>query len=235
MYFEITPALRPGQQLTVAQRTSSLFAEEPRIGAHVLRRASPPLKLAEKEFAASFLTIKRHFMAGSIEVAAVNGEDKADLRKAFESVRKEQDPESPKLSDSQLLDKLLGGALSFAKDELQRLADDKPPALDSDETPPTGETALLTETLPSDKPPEGSPPPEDPPGPLEGVELPKHEDEQAPTQILVETAHGDVLPDEGAATVAPEATEPPLEQPLETTETPSEHPHHGKKHRGRGK
>lgn len=136
MHFEITRALKPGQQLTSAQRNSSLFAEEPRIGAQVLRRGSLPLRLSEAAFKASFTQIKRLFMAGAIDIAAVNEHRRESLSNVLAVFKKDAPPGT---THQMMVEKLLGSALSFASNEVAELAKDdpKPNSVPTKEEPPT--------------------------------------------------------------------------------------------------
>lgn len=145
MHFEIRRALCPGKQLTPAQRTSSVFAEEPRIGARTLRRGLPPLKLNEAQFAASLPQIKKLFLAGAIEISAVNHGDHSDLREAIAAWKRQSGK-----SDLQALHALLPQTLKFATNELEQLvqADDD------------AKKESVVDPPPPPKEPESSPPPE---------------------------------------------------------------------------
>lgn len=72
-HYEVSSAIHPGKQLTPAQRTSSRFEEAPRIGAITLRRGKI-LKLSEAELYAQHTALKRHLLAGSIELVEVDEE-----------------------------------------------------------------------------------------------------------------------------------------------------------------
>lgn len=80
MYFEISRAYVAGQPMTVAQRTSSLFSEEPTVLGKALRRGLPPLKIDEKQFAQAEHMLRRLFDAGAINIKAVDGEKVVDFR-----------------------------------------------------------------------------------------------------------------------------------------------------------
>ena len=80
MHFEITHGVKAGKQLTAAQRNSSLFSEEPRIGAQTLRRGSPPLKLSREQVVTLASQLKRLFLAGAIEITGFDDGRKMSLR-----------------------------------------------------------------------------------------------------------------------------------------------------------
>jgi hypothetical protein len=82
MHFEISRAYTPGKPLTPAQRTSSLFAEEPVVMGTVLRRGLPALKISEAQFHQHQAHLKRLFDAGAINIKAVDGDKVVDLRDA---------------------------------------------------------------------------------------------------------------------------------------------------------
>lgn len=124
MHFEISRAVRAGKNLTTAQKTSSLFAEEPRIGAKTLRRGLPSVTLSEQEFNGSLLQIKQLFKAGAIEIKAVHNGVSQDLRHVIDAILG-----SDKQTVQAAIDKALGSALSFARDEVEKL-------VQKDETPP---------------------------------------------------------------------------------------------------
>lgn len=80
MHFEITASQQAiRQNLTPAQRNSSLFSEAPRIGGRTLRRGQM-LKFDESQFKANEVIIKRLFDAGAIEIVHVVGDKRANLR-----------------------------------------------------------------------------------------------------------------------------------------------------------
>jgi len=59
---------KPGQKLTMAQRTSSLFAEEPVVLGKVLRRRSKPMKVTVEQWKADEAYLLRLAKAGAIKV-----------------------------------------------------------------------------------------------------------------------------------------------------------------------
>lgn len=64
----ITRGFQEGKQLTTAQKTSPLFAEEPVVLGRVLRRGSKPMRLAEVDYKANerhLLTLEK---AGAIKI-----------------------------------------------------------------------------------------------------------------------------------------------------------------------
>ena len=67
-YYEIRRALKPGVNLTVAQRSSSLFAEEPTVMGIVLRRGLPPMKITEEQYERNKVHLVRLESAGAIEI-----------------------------------------------------------------------------------------------------------------------------------------------------------------------
>jgi hypothetical protein len=66
MYYEITRGLRVGKSLTPAQRTSSLFAEEPVVLGRVLRRGAGPIRISPEDFERNKVQLLRLERAGSI-------------------------------------------------------------------------------------------------------------------------------------------------------------------------
>lgn len=73
MHYEVTSALKPGQQLTGKQRTSPYFTDSPRIGVHTIRRGQV-LRLSEAQFQASKADIRKLLRGEAIELYVVNGE-----------------------------------------------------------------------------------------------------------------------------------------------------------------
>jgi hypothetical protein len=68
MYYEITRGLRIGKNLTPAQRTSSLFSEEPVVLGRVLRRGSGPIRISPEDFERNKVHLLRLERAGSITI-----------------------------------------------------------------------------------------------------------------------------------------------------------------------
>lgn len=108
MHFEISRAFRHGMQLTQAQKTSSLFSEEPMVMGKALRRGLPPLRIDEAQFKQNQIMLKRLFDAGAINIKAVDGEKVVDFR--------EEEAE-----------KKIASSMPSASDELQEMK--KAPAL----------------------------------------------------------------------------------------------------------
>jgi hypothetical protein len=71
MHFEITSSIKPGKQLTPAQKNSSLFTEAPRIGTKTIRRGQT-IVLSKEEFQFHEVVIKRLVLAGAIDIKTVN-------------------------------------------------------------------------------------------------------------------------------------------------------------------
>lgn len=71
MHYEITASQQAiRQNLTSAQRNSSLFSESPRIGGRTLRRGQT-LKFDKAQFETNLVIIQRLIKAGAIQVVAV--------------------------------------------------------------------------------------------------------------------------------------------------------------------
>lgn len=80
MHYEITASQQAiRQNLTSAQRNSSLFSESPRIGGRTLRRGQT-LKFDASQYEVSKVIIERLHKAGAIEVFMVVGDKRANLR-----------------------------------------------------------------------------------------------------------------------------------------------------------
>lgn len=68
MHYEIHRGLKSGQSLNTAQRTSSLFAEEPVVLGKVFRRGYPPIVLTETQFELNKTHLTRLEKAGAIVI-----------------------------------------------------------------------------------------------------------------------------------------------------------------------
>lgn len=66
--YTIKHGLKPGKNLTTAQRSSSLFAEEPVVMGKVFRRGSAPIVISEDQYNRNRLQLTRLERAGSIEI-----------------------------------------------------------------------------------------------------------------------------------------------------------------------
>jgi len=84
-FYVISRGMKPGKALTIAQRTSSHFAEEPVVMGKVLRANAQPIKISDALFAKNqthLLTLKK---AGAIEITrlfeqgAIGKEDAQNL------------------------------------------------------------------------------------------------------------------------------------------------------------
>jgi predicted RNA-binding Zn-ribbon protein involved in translation (DUF1610 family) len=64
----ITRGFQEGKQLTAAQKSSPLFAEEPVVLGRVLRRGSKPMRLAEADYKANEQQLLRLEKAGAIKI-----------------------------------------------------------------------------------------------------------------------------------------------------------------------
>jgi hypothetical protein len=84
-------------QLTQAQKTSSLFSEEPMVMGKALRRGLPPLRIDEAQFKQNQIMLKRLFDAGAINIKAVDGEKVVDFRE--EEAEKKIASSMPSASD----------------------------------------------------------------------------------------------------------------------------------------
>ncbi len=76
MHFEISRGTKPYNRVTTAQRTSSLYAEEPIVMGKILRRGGAALKLDETQFRRQADKLKRLLKAGAIEIWAVYDDGK---------------------------------------------------------------------------------------------------------------------------------------------------------------
>lgn len=65
-HYVITRGVKPGKNLTNAQRSSSKFSEEPVVLGKVLRSRSLPMKLSEEQFMANIKELMRLNNAGAI-------------------------------------------------------------------------------------------------------------------------------------------------------------------------
>lgn len=75
MHYEIHRGLKSGQSLNTAQRTSSLFAEEPVVLGKVFRRGYPPITLTETQFELNKIHLLRLEKAGSIVIKKQGAEE----------------------------------------------------------------------------------------------------------------------------------------------------------------
>lgn len=78
MHYEIHRGLKSGQSLNTAQRTSSLFAEEPVVLGKVFRRGYPPIILTESQFELNKTHLIRLEKAGSIIIKKLGVEERAE-------------------------------------------------------------------------------------------------------------------------------------------------------------
>lgn len=78
MHYEVTSALKPGQQLTARQRTSSYFTDAPRVGTHTIRRGQV-LRLSSEQFKASKGDLKKLLLGHSIEIFQVDDSGKVPV------------------------------------------------------------------------------------------------------------------------------------------------------------
>ena len=67
-HYLIELGFKPGKKLTMAQRTSSMFAEEPVVNGRVLRRRSKPMKLTPEQWKAEEVYLLQLAAAGAIKV-----------------------------------------------------------------------------------------------------------------------------------------------------------------------
>lgn len=67
-FYEISRGMRPGKQLTTAQRTSSKFAEEPVVMGKVLRANTPPVRISEAQYLANKVQLTMLEKAGAIRI-----------------------------------------------------------------------------------------------------------------------------------------------------------------------
>lgn len=72
-YYQISRGVKPGKALTVAQRRSSLFAEEPVVLGKTLRARMPPMAVSVERFWENREKIARLEKAGSITVKLMGG------------------------------------------------------------------------------------------------------------------------------------------------------------------
>lgn len=71
MHYEIRRAHKTGKQLTRAQRSSPLFAEEPVVLGKVLRRGGPPRTVTAEIFEQNKSMLLRQAAAGAVEIFEV--------------------------------------------------------------------------------------------------------------------------------------------------------------------
>jgi hypothetical protein len=74
LHYEIRRAHKTGKQLTRAQRSSPLFAEEPVVLGKVLRRGGPPRTLTAEIFEQNRSMLLRQAAAGAVEIFEVDGD-----------------------------------------------------------------------------------------------------------------------------------------------------------------
>lgn len=89
MHYEIHRGLKSGQSLNTAQRTSSLFAEEPVVLGKVFRRGYPPIVLTETQFELNKTHLTRLEKAGAIVIK------KQGVQEAVQPSVPLQDPPPP--------------------------------------------------------------------------------------------------------------------------------------------
>jgi hypothetical protein len=103
MHFEIRRGYKTGRQLSTAQRTSGLFAEEPVVLGKVLRRGVKPLMVTEEQFKLFKPRLLLLMLAGAIEVDVIDGDKKSPYSEGMElkapapvvQEPKDKDPEDP--------------------------------------------------------------------------------------------------------------------------------------------
>ena len=111
--YRVKRAVKPGKALTTVQKTSSFFAEEPKVGVKVLRRGLPYIELTEEQMKSNELCLKKLLISESVEIDVIDGKDKVlgcitsknmkDISEPIESIKEELSPvvneESPPVVD----------------------------------------------------------------------------------------------------------------------------------------
>lgn len=95
-YYLIALGFTPGKKLTQAQRTSSLFAEEPVVCGKVLRRRGPPMKLTVDQWKTNEEDLLRLAKAGAIKVIEPDKTQltKEEIEAAEAALKKQKDAEA---------------------------------------------------------------------------------------------------------------------------------------------
>lgn len=144
MHYEIRRAHKTGRQLTVAQRSSPLFAEEPVVLGKVLRRNGPHRVLPADVFQQNRSMLLRQAAAGAIEIFEVDGDKRtpyATTAPTEAQVAQEEAPKAPPVEEPPASNPTV------------------PPVPSEDMDAPMGETAMKAEVPAAEVLPEPDPEP----------------------------------------------------------------------------